>query len=162
MTVSIRFGKHEGKTMEWLFFNNPGYCYWMENKGIHQDSNKFNACERRELERLFRRANHLKIPGECIWCKQGKSITRMAMIMHYSGGLTDVGFDCDDCNPGGSGWIFTRPAFRTPDIFRNYDKTGGKVLVRAIKYAYFGDSSYRMTPKRLEEFWDNDDHFVNP
>lgn len=165
MAVTIRQGKKyggKGRTIEWLLFNDPGYFYWMVHKGIHRQNSWFSPCEQQEVARILRRADHLKIPGICTWCKEDRPITRMAMIRHPSGGLTDVGFDCDECSPLGSGWTFTRPAFRTPDIFRNYDKMGGKVLVKAIKYAYFKNTSYRMNAKRLEEFWDNEENFVNP
>lgn len=162
MAVTMRHGKHRGKTVEWLLFNDTGYFYWMVGKSIHQSPKWFSADQQIAVARILRRANHLKIPGACSWCKDDRPITRMAMIQHTSGGLTNVGFDCVECSPHGSGWIFARPAFRTPDVYRNYDKQGGKVLVHAIKYAYFQDTSYRMSAKRLEAFWDNDENFVNP
>jgi hypothetical protein len=52
------------------------------------------------------------------------------------------------------------PSFLASEIFRSYDKTGGKFLVGAVKYRYFGDSSYRMTQKRLETFFENEANFT--
>jgi hypothetical protein len=161
MTVPIRHGKHKGKTIEWLFFNDPGYYYWMRSEGIHEKDHWFNVCQRQELAQLHRRASHLKIPGTCIFCKK-KPNSVMIMVCHSTGGLTSIDFDCEDCRPPGGGWVAMTPSFYTPDIFRNYDKTGGKFLVHSIKHAYFGNSSHRMTAKRLEKFWGNDDNFVNP
>jgi len=54
-----------------------------------------------------------------------------------------------------------KPAFYTPDIYRGYDKTGGKFLVDAIKRAYYGPKKPRMTQKKMEEFFDSEDHFVD-
>ena len=162
MAVEIRFGKHKGKTLEWIFWNDPGYVYWMVEKNIHQDANKFRHHERQRIQDLLRKAAHLRIPGTCIYCKAGKPNSRMIMVQHTSGGLTSIDFDCDTCHPPGGGWTAMTPSFYTPDIFRKYDKTGGKFLVQSLKYAYFGSSSYRMTKKRIEDFWDNDANFVNP
>jgi hypothetical protein len=54
-----------------------------------------------------------------------------------------------------------RPGFFTPDLYRSYDKTGARFMVRSIKHAYFGDVSHRMTQARLEAFFDNPTNFVN-
>ncbi|KIG14345.1 hypothetical protein DB30_06947 [Enhygromyxa salina] len=91
----------------------------------------------------------------------GKPISRMFLTQHTSGGLAKVDFDCDTCRPlGGSNTTHFQPGFFTPDAFRKYDKTGGKFMVQAIKQAYFKDPSYRMTQKRLEEFFGNPKNFL--
>lgn len=41
-----------------------------------------------------------------------------------------------------------------------YDKSGYKLMIRDIKFIYFGNRSYYMTRRRCEEFFDNDDNFV--
>lgn len=61
---------------------------------------------------------------------------------------------------GGSPTAALTPGFYTPDIFRGYDKTGGRFLVEAIKYEFFREKSYRMTKKRVRAFWDNPDNFA--
>jgi len=33
MAYTLGFGKYNGKTLEWLFFNDPGYVWWMIDKG---------------------------------------------------------------------------------------------------------------------------------
>ncbi len=57
--------------------------------------------------------------------------------------------------------MLTTPSFYTPDFFRSYDKTGARFLVSAIKRAYFGER-VRMTQKKMEEFFDEPGHFMNP
>jgi len=56
--------------------------------------------------------------------------------------------------------VLTTPAFYTPDFFRTYDKLGGRILVGAIKRAYFG-SNARMIQAKMEEFFDNSRNFVH-
>ncbi|MEW6675438.1 MAG: hypothetical protein AB1348_05480 [Nitrospirota bacterium] len=92
----------------------------------------------------------MKIPGLCPWCNK-RPVTRMFLTLHISRGLGRVDFDCDKCSPGGGSLSMPlKPAFFTPDYYRNYDKTGAKFLIDAIKYAYFKNSSIRMTQKKKE------------
>jgi hypothetical protein len=160
MALSLRFGKHKGRTVEWLFFNDPGYVYWMVEQGIDKDTKWFNVHQQSEFEALIRKASHIRIPGICSWCRQ-EPVTRMFLTVHTSGGLACVDFDCDNCAPEGRGSVALPPGFWTPDFFRNYDKTGAKFLVDAIKSRMFGSRSHRMTEKRITEFWSNNDNFVN-
>ncbi len=86
----------------------------------------------------------------------------MFSTLHISGGLARVDFDCEVCEPmGGSLSMPSVPSFYTPDLFRNYDKTGAAIMISAIKHAYFGSSSARMNQKRLEEFFDDPANFVS-
>jgi hypothetical protein len=161
--VRMFFGKYQGKkTLEQIFFTDPGYIYWMVDKEIREDMRKFGQQGIRRFADLLRRAAHLRIPGICDWCKSGRPVSRMFLTGHISGGLGVVGFDCDECYPQGSSpTMAMKPSFYTPDAYRSYDKTGGRLLVEAIKFRYFGDTSYRITDKRADEFFDNPANFVN-
>jgi hypothetical protein len=161
MAYILNFGKHEGKSIEWLFFNDPGYVEWIIKKEICNDSSKFSPSMKVRFTELVRRASNLIIPGLCPWCKK-KPITRMFLTKHTSGGLARVDFDCEDCQPlGSSQTAYFKASFFSPDYFRNYDKFGAKELTKAIKFAYFGESSYRMTQKRMEDFFNNKSNFVD-
>jgi hypothetical protein len=156
MAYTLGFGKYNGKTLEWLFFNDPGYVWWMIDKGA--DGNLGGAARTR-FDQLVRGAWHLKIPGRCRHCE--KPISRMSLIEHPSGGLARADFFCDTCHHDSGAYLLTTPAFYTPDFFKNYDKLGGKILVEAIKYAYYGRKA-RMTQAKMEEFFDDPSHFMNP
>ena len=41
----------------------------------------------------------------------------------------------------------------------SYDKLGGQIFVRALKYHAFGDENVRLTRKRCERFFEEDAHF---
>ncbi len=156
----VGFGRHGKRSVEQLFFVDPGYVNWMIENGIHHDPKKFNSAEQKRFDDLIRRASNLKIPGPCPWCKK-LPVTRMFMTIHISGGLACVGFDCNRCEyDGGSKSIPVKPSFLQSEIFRRYDKTGGKILVEAIKYAYFKDKSYKMTKDRADEFFDTPTNFL--
>lgn len=161
MAVKLNFGKYREKTLEWIFFHDPGYINWIKENNIHKDPIKFTREERSRFDDLFRRASHLRIPGVCSWCGK-RPITKMFLILHTSGGLVGVEFHCGECTPRDSSYSPPlNPSFLESDYFRSYNKTGTTILIRAIKSAYFGDSSIRLSQSRLEEFFNNPENFVN-
>ena len=36
MPYTVGFGKHRERTLEWLFFNDPGYVWWMIEEGAEE------------------------------------------------------------------------------------------------------------------------------
>lgn len=144
-------------TVEQLFWRDLGYVCWMEREQLHLSRRDIHA---NDFETLTRKARNLKIPRPCVWCKGALPVTRMFVTQHISGGAACFDFDCDECCPTGSSTTAAfSPGFFTPDIFRGYDNTGGRFLVEAIKHEFFGDKSYRMTKKRLQDFWNEPDNF---
>lgn len=159
MADKVGFGKYRERTLEWLFFNDPGYVWWMIDDGAVKN---LSPAARSRFDDLVRRASHLAVPGTCEQCRRAP-VSRMFLTQHSSGGLARIDFYCDACKyEGGSLSFAAKPAFYTPDFYRSYDKTGGRFLVNAIKRAYFGSSGSRMTQKRMEEFFNNPSNFVNP
>jgi hypothetical protein len=43
--------------------------------------------------------------------------------------------------------------------FKSYDKLGGKLLLRAFKYHFFGSETIRLTKQRCEEFFSDESNF---
>ncbi len=129
MSYTVGFGKHKDKTLEWLFFNDPGYVWWMIGQGAEE---KLKEATRTRFDRLVQRAKHLAIPGNCKHCIQ--PVSRMSITEHTSGGLARVNFFCSTCQHEGSRSMLTTPAFYTPTSIKRYDKLGGKILVEAIKF----------------------------
>jgi hypothetical protein len=115
---------------------------------------------RQRFDDLVRRASHLSVPGTCKRCDE--PISRMSLTFQPGGGLAVVDFFCASCqHEGGSTSVLVTPAFYAPELFKPYDKSGAKVLVGAIKLAYFGSKSYRMTQTTMEEFFDDPVNFVD-
>jgi len=48
LTSELEFGKHKGKTVEYVLENDPKYILWIKEKGIH----KFNP----EVNQLLKEA----------------------------------------------------------------------------------------------------------
>jgi hypothetical protein len=156
MAYKLGFGRYADKTIEWIFFNDAGYVWWMIQKGVED---RLRGAARQRFDQLVRRARHLAVPGHCRHCP--KPISRMSLTEHPSGGLARVDFFCDTCQHSGTRSLLTIPAFYTPDVFKGYDKLGGRILVDAIKFAYYGPH-VRMTQATMEDFLNDPGHFVNP
>ncbi len=154
MGAIFPYGKHAGKTLEWIIFHDPGYIVWILEDPDKRQPRKIAA----EFDRLVERAAKLKIPGGCQWGCGGNPITQMCLHIHRaSGGMGAVSFDCSKCRPDNNGWCMVRPSFLVCEIFRSYDKTGGKMLVDAIRSAY--GLPKIMNQARMEEFFENDSNF---
>jgi len=149
----LKFGKkHYGRTLEYILFHNPGYIEFMLNNHIVPR----NMPSR--FWYLVTRAMHLKIPGRCPWyCKGKKAVTRMCLHATHDGRLGSVTFDCDTCEPDNMRWTMVRPSFLVSTYFHHYDKTGGRILVDAIRSAY--DLPDVLRQDAMETFFENDDNF---
>ena len=160
MSYCMNFGKYEGETFEWVFFHDPCYIQWMI-KNVHANVSKFSPEARARFEELERRASHLRIPGYCAWCAE-RPITRIFLTFNTRKRMMHVHFDCDRCRPEGSSYSqpFLPSLFVLDDLAYHHD-SDMKVFVAAIKRAYFGKTSVKLTQKRLEEFFDDPDNFVN-
>ncbi len=163
MAVLVRGSKKFAKikiTWEQLVFRDPGYFFYAIAKGWYKNTRQYTAEETERIKYVVRRAMNLKIPGVCKWCKDDSPVKRMFITRHISGGIALVDFDCDKCKYlGGSLSIPLKPGFQHSELYKNYDKTGGKFLVDAIKHAYFGNGPYNITAKRADEFFDTPDNF---
>jgi hypothetical protein len=148
----LTFGKHRGKSCEWLLFHDPGYVWWLEEQ-FHDKPGIFPPLVRRHFKQLLQKASHLQVPGTCSICR-AEPIQTMVLQSGLDGRLIDIEFTCATCAPpAGQGRAVGRPGFRTPDLFHEYDKAGGKRLVAAIKQAFFGNPSFRMTDDRIHAFF---------
>lgn len=163
MAYALDFGKHKGKTLEWLFFHDPSYVWWMIDKEV---ARRFDKPLRRRFGSLVWGAMNLAVPGKCRHCDRPVSL--MSLTKDTSGRLVQVDFVCDKCphcdespHVGGSGSLLTTPAFFFPESFKSYDERGGKFLVDCIKYAYYG-KDVQMTQEKMEEFFDEPSNFVKP
>lgn len=155
MAYKLGFGKHKDRTLEWIFFHDPGYAWWMIDTGATKN---LSAGPRYRFDELVRRAKSLRVPGTCEHCP--KPVENM-ILTYQSGGLALVEFFCDSCQYGGAYRSYPlKPAFYTPDFFKRYDKLGAHFLISAIKRRYF-PKKQRMTQTVMETFFNDPNNFVN-
>ena len=154
MSNKLSFGRHEGKTLEWLFFNKPSYAQYIHDNRIHRQEHAFDDNGCCHFAELYRRATNLG--GVCCHCKE-RPVTRMGLTTQFqSGQIGAVGFYCDECGYlGGSRTGYYAPSF----FIEAYTISAGdqKMILAEIRRHYTGDGN--LTQCRMEEFFQNDANF---
>ena len=158
MSNLIQFGDHEGRTMEWLFFNKPHYPKWLVRKRVYGSEDCFTAEQAEHFLELYYRAKCLS--GTCSECRE-RPVTRMGLnVPHRSNRITDARFLCGDCDyPAGR-----IPEYCTPSFFvetHTISWKDMKVIADAIRRHYIGTDG-SLTQREMEEFFYNDANFSDP
>lgn len=150
--TKLSFGKYRGKTLAQVLFHDPDWFFWCYT------NNKFRDGVKTQADYLVKRAENIKIP------KDNPDLWKVEYLTEYNSGKLAVVSIVDADKPphqGSSGAYYKRVIdMSLPYNLANYDKLGYKIMIKFIKSAYFGDSSYKMTAKRCEEFFANSDNFV--
>ena len=145
---------HKGKTLPQIVLSDPDWFFWavdddvFENKGVLL----------RESTEVYDKATHIKIPkaNPAEWCVE--------YAIHPSVGKF-VDFEIlKKTHPKhvGSTGTFRLDVIdlSAPRKISNYDKQGGRLLIRCLKYYVFGNEKYRLTKNRCEAFFNNDNNFT--
>lgn len=149
----LTFGKHEGKTLPQVIFSDPDWFFWAIDKEIFKGS---LASEARELDR---KARNIKLP---------QKNKKERMVAEYAIHPSTRSFGHMELVPESRPHhVGSTPTFRkdvidlsTPREMANYDKLVCSILIHSVKYYLFGNRSARMTRKRCEEFFENDENFA--
>jgi hypothetical protein len=154
MVHKLSFGKHEGKTCEWIFFKAPWYAQWIYENRIYRQEHNFDEQEGDNFREMYRRASHLG--GVCCQCDE-RPVTRMGLTTHFrSGDLGAVGFYCEECEyQGGDRTGYYHPSFFV-DAYTLEPGEQAMILNEIIRH-YVGIGN--LTQKRMEGFFHNDANF---
>jgi hypothetical protein len=106
---------------------------------------------------LFAKATSIKIP------QTGDEPMEVEYNFYYEE-HTSVGFGIVPASqPRHEGSTPTQRAsyidMSIPRQQRDYDKLGYRLFLRSLKFAVFGDENRKMTRRRCEEFFDNENNF---
>lgn len=146
----LDFGKHYGKSLPQILFIDPDYFFWACEKEYFHGMLK---CEAKELNQKVRA---IKIPK-----RYGKGIV-VEYITHPSNG-TFAKFELlPRSQPEGSNMVLRKSVIdlSIPRRLGSYDKLGYKLFIRDLKFYLFESSSYKMTRKRCEKFFEDDNNFL--
>ena len=144
------FGKFTGKTLPQVVFADLDYFFWLH------DENILHGRLRLEAEEIHRKATAIRLPQPGLVAEYT-----------YHPALGFFGVDLVPENRAaheGSARTTRLPFFNlsVPRMAAPYDKAGGRLLVRSVKFHLFGDPNFKMTRQRCEEFFDDDDNFGHP
>lgn len=155
--TEIGFGKkHPDKTLPQILLSDPDYFFWGMDTGAFEQ----RAHLRKQSEILNRRARGIKIPNN----DDGQlEIEHIISPVNYTYARFDVESMDTPVHRGGS------PALREkfldlsfPRSLKQYDKSGGKLLIHSFKQHILGNSKARITKKVAEDFFSNPDNFIDP
>jgi hypothetical protein len=148
----VSFGKHRGKTLPQILFKDPDWFFWALEEDVFRGKHP-----EREITDIAQKAQNIAP-------KEG---TPESMLVQYTihpivEKLADVDL-VPHSRPAHEGSSPTQRKHCFDLSFgrelANYDKTGADIIIRAIKFHYFGDCGYRMTKARCEAFFDEPSNF---
>jgi hypothetical protein len=128
--------KHKGKTLPQVMFKDPDWFFWACKKKVFKNKGALQI----EADDILDKCQSIKIPHN----KSNKFVIEYTFShqeLHHDSFREDV---IDFSVPYGS---------------KKYDKLGFRIFLHKAKYILFGNSKYKMTKKRCEEFFSNKDNF---
>ena len=147
--TKVGFGKYAGKTLPQVVLIDPDWFFWaVENKVFDTPDLQAEAAE------VYRKAMRIRI-------HQPDSVVEYVVPGHI-GKLTDVvvvpvaELREDFVEGVHEGWF----DLYLPRLISPYDKTGNKIMLRAIRHYVFGNEKARLTKARCEAFFDDDSNFT--
>jgi hypothetical protein len=143
----LNFGKHEGKTLPQVMFEDADWFFDGYQKGYFKNGQAHEARE------IYRRSRSIRVPQ-----RNGQRMLVEYVIDKPTGKfgmmrLIPDGTDLEHLNAS------TVIDFFTPRAYAGYDKTGYKNFVLALKAILFGSQSHRMSKQAREGFFNDDRNF---
>lgn len=150
--TKLNFGKHAGKTLPQVLFNDPDWFFWAWEEGAFEG----RGILRMEAKTIRARAKSIKIPS-----RDGE---RQVVIYKINEGKF-FGFDVvKESTPAHQGTTVTQRSnhldMEFPRTIKNYDKLGCQLLTNQLKHLILSSvGKKRMTKQLCEEFFSKPDHF---
>jgi hypothetical protein len=126
--MPLDFGKHKGRTLPQIVFTDPDWLFWaMENNVFAK-----RPLLKSEADTIWKRAQRIKIPpkkplGSKVEYVIHPGVGKLAWVdvvspdhPHHDGASLTIREDYFDMS--------------FPRNIANYDKLGGKIIIKAIKY----------------------------
>jgi len=148
--TTIGFGKHKGKTLPEVIFDDPDWFFWAYEKDI------FKGVLAMEIREIYCRARVVRIPEQ----------DGQRMLVEYRFDPNSGKFATMFLIPDAI--VFDRQVvsrvidFYVPRSRSSYDKIGCKNLVFAFKHIFFGNQSHRLSKRACEDFFSDNSNFVLP
>lgn len=147
----LGFGKHKGKTLPQILFNDPDWFYWAYENDVLKG--KIPHCE---VQGIYRKSRSIKIPQ--------KDYHAEFVFDGIRGVFADMKLVPSD-RPKHVGTSQTKRLDRIDMALirfaKEYDKLGYNLLIPILKKILFGDSKLRMTKKRAEDFFNDSSNFLS-
>ena len=128
-------GKHKNKSLGQVVFADPDWFYWSLEQSVYHGDEALAA------EELGRRARRIRIRGDLVADYVADELGRFVELQ-----LVPPAWPSSSLRLG-------HIDLSVPRAFAEFDKTGNKILINAVKGHLFGDPCYRMTRGRCRDFF---------
>lgn len=146
----LGFGKHKGKTLPQILFNDPDWFYWAYEEEVLK-----GKIPHSEIQEIYEKSRNIKIPQ--------KGHHAEFVFDGIRGIFADMKLVPSD-RPKHVGTSQTQRLDRIDMALirfaKQYDKLGYVLLIPILKEILFGDSKLRMTKKRAEDFFNESSNFL--
>ena len=151
--TELWFGKYKGKALPQVLFSDPDWFFWAMEIGLFNDKGVLLD----EAKELNQKAKKIFVPNKgkekmAVDYYVHPSSNRLSNIKmvpasrsRHKGSSTTIRSDYIDLS--------------IPRSILEHDKSGNNFLISFLKNYLFEDGNCRMTKRRCEEFFSNDDNF---
>ena len=150
--TQVNFGKYKGKTLPQIVLTDPDWFFWAYDEGIFRGKGRVEV----EAEQVYQRATSIRIPSS-----ENQHLVAEYVIHQPTGKFGDLNIVPASRPPHvGSSPTFRKPVIdlSVPRQVSKYDKTGGRLIINAVKDLLFG-SGKKLTKQRCEMFFDDESNF---
>jgi len=147
--TTLGFGKHRGLTLPQVMFKDPDWFFWAS------EDKAFKGFLLYEAKEIYKKATRIRVP------QNGKE-PRLAeyAIQRSTGRFLTMVLRAQSELPSPNTLRLDVIDMIVPRQFSGCDKQGYIELLQNIKHYLFGDSSYHMTKRSCEAFFDDDSNFA--
>jgi hypothetical protein len=146
----VWFGKHKGKTLPQIVLTDPDWFFWAIEEHVFNRSAHLTS----EAKEISRKARRIKVAAK----------TRVEYAIHpHARKLADVSVvPASTPRHEGSSPTYVEDVLDLSMARKisSYDKLGGQIIVRALKFHVFGNENVRLTRQRCERFFNDDSNFA--
>ena len=149
--TKIGFGKHKGKTLPQVTFTDPDYLHWATKESVFS-----MGALAREFADVVGKAQRIAIPGNANGARKVRYYFRDGKLGNVEVVETVRG------PHHGSSQARDKKTFDLLCASKTsaYDKAGGKLIVRSVKYHLFQNADVRLTKAKAEAFFDDPTNFA--
>jgi hypothetical protein len=150
----VNFGRYRRKTLPQIVLIDPDWFFWAVEKQIFNKSPQL----KREANDIYRKATRIRVTGP-----KGSKMKVEYAIHPRENKLADVSvIPASQPQHQGSTPTLVEDVFDL-SMARQicpYDKLGGQIIVRALKFHVFVNENARLTRQRCAKFFDDDSNFA--
>ncbi len=152
--TKLNFGKHEGKTLPQVVFQDPDWFLWAMENGVFDKRYQY----RDQADEIYYKARNIRIPDN-------DDDSKLIQVFLYPPTKRFYRFDvvpstAPPHDGDSAGFQADRIDLSFPRQICDYDKEGCRLMIKSLKYWVFGDRNIVFSKSLVESFFNDEDNFV--